>query len=356
MFRSNIGSGPTARVIAISLSLLSIASAASEVNAQSLLCQRKNNTKVFNSGTRVQAIRLVTGKKCPGRFKLIGAVASPADVQKLIDSASNDGVDGAAGATGATGPIGPVGPMGLQGVAGAQGVAGQAGATGPVGPSGQMGLQGVPGVQGISGQVGATGPAGPSGAPGEAAAIGATGATGPAGVTGPRGATGPQGTQGIQGAQGQVGPAGAVGPQGPAGASFAGTQVGPALISSLQTPTAPAGCSQATIGCQGSTSQPLALPAGAKYMLVDYTCSSYDGMRTSVDIVVGAISVQPCSMAGTQSGWDGTRFAVSGKQIIPIPAGASTITVTVSKVRETGSENTGFQDSFARVTALRTFQ
>ena len=116
--------------------------------------------------------------------------------------AGNTGFTGATGADGVTGPTGPPGPsgadgrIGLNGPTGATG-AGVTGATGPTGPTGQnggAGATGPTGLAGANGNAGATGATGPSGLDGAAGSTGVTGATGPSG--GPVGPTGPTGSGG----------------------------------------------------------------------------------------------------------------------------------------------------------------
>lgn len=101
------------------------------VAAESVLCQRKNDETNFNPRTRVQALKLVKGLKCPKRFKLIGRVSTPEDlagiskesITRIIDDrfTSFDGVPGPVGPVGPAGAVGPMGPQGAPGLAGPRG-------------------------------------------------------------------------------------------------------------------------------------------------------------------------------------------------------------------------------------------
>lgn len=192
--------------------------ASSSVYIGSAVLTSSGSQIVLPSGSTIGGIN-------PGSIKVVGTLASPAQLASQTTASQGDGyviqsdlwvatVDNPTYPAGWSnvGPI--VGPTGLNGSTGPTGVHGQAtntGATGTTGPFGSTGPTGIPGPTGLGGQAsntGATGPLGPTGSVGPQGVPGTATLTGATGPTGWTGATGPQGIPGEATNTGSTGPTG----------------------------------------------------------------------------------------------------------------------------------------------------
>lgn len=172
---------------------------------------------------------------------------------------------------------------------------------GPQGPKGAAGPQGPAGKTGATGPQGIAGPAGPAGL---------DGADGPQGAAGPQGATGPSGSAGVQG------PAGPAGAQGPAG-------VPARLIASGEI----ADTHSFAVNIQSTLLFPDVSVSEATAALVTYdivAAASESCMVYHQVIVNGGRS-----SAGAVSRMNSAFSTISGRAIVSLPEGDSTLGVTI---------------------------
>ena len=181
-------------ILFAALTLLGGFTLGTSASAQSItLCQRKNikqEGRIVNPSTRVQALEIGTGGKCRKGFRAVVSIPSAEDISKISSKIIEEKITTIAGPKGDQGPLGPKGDKGDAGERGPQGIQGIRGAQGETGPAGPQGEQGLQGPRGEQGEAGPQGPVGPQGVQGP------EGAAGPAGIVNPQGLGLPEGGAG----------------------------------------------------------------------------------------------------------------------------------------------------------------